>query len=189
MTFDPLGRPGGPPSHPTGDEGTGEWWEHADVPAWWEDGRGFGGDDTWAPFPRRRRSRVLQVTGIVVAAALILGSASTTLEDVLGGSAPATLPAAVRSTTLLPVATVRGSGSRAPVQVEFEVVNSTGSAVAPVCTVTVVRDGEVLGAVQVGRKVLGSIATGKRTVNHVVVMVPRSSLAGAEPLGEVACKS
>lgn len=159
------------------------------MPAWWEDGRGFGEDDAWAPFPRRRRSRVLQVTGIVVAAALILGSAGTALEDVLGGSAPVTLPAAVLSTTLLAVDTVRGSGSHRPVQVEIEVVNTTRSAVAPVCTVTVVSNGQVLGAMQVGAAVLGSIAKGKRTVNHVVVMVPRSSLAGARPTGEVACQS
>ena len=186
VTFEPPNGPG----HPVPDMtvyGTTEGWPQ-DVPAWWQDDSGFEEGDGWAPFPRRRRSRVLQVTGIVVAAALVLASAGATVEVVLGGSSSTSLPAGVLSVVVLPVDTVLGSGANTPVRVKFEVVNRARSAVVPVCTVSVVGGGRVLATARVGPPELGSIAGGTRTVNNKVVAVPTAALAGSHPSGQVSCQ-
>ncbi len=187
MTFEPPGGSGGPFPGLPADGGTEGWWE--DAPPWWHDERGYQEGDGWDPFPRRRRSRVLQVTGIVVAAALVLASAGTTVEVVLGATSSNPLRAGVTSVVVLPVDTAGGGGSTTPVRVAFEVVNAGRGPVVPLCTVSVVQGGRVLATAQVGPPDLGSLPGGKRTANYKVVPVPTSALTGAGTSGLVACHS
>jgi hypothetical protein len=148
------------------------------MPPWWEGDRGWGGDDGWGAFPRRRRSRVLQWTGIVVAAALVLGSAGTFIEVMLRGSPRTVLP-----TDDALVVPVPGGGLR--VDVTFEVTNPTGSAVAPDCTVAVWQ-GDLL--------LWGRSAVTVRSVpgGAVESRVVPATLRSAPPKGsraEVTCQS
>ena len=183
----PPGGFGGPfPGLPP-DGGTEGWWE--DAPPWWHDESAYEEGDGWAPFPRRRRSRVLQATGIVVAAALVLASAGTTIEVVLGATSSHGVPAEVTSVVVLPVDSAGGGGSTTPVRVAFEVVNAGRTPIVPNCTVSVVQDGRVLATAQVGPPELGSIPAGKRTANNTVVPVPTSALTRAGTGGMISCHS
>ena len=130
MTFDLPGGTGGHADPPqTGDV----------APPWWEDDRGWGEDDEWGEFPRRRRSRVLQLTGVVVAAALVLGSVGGVIGVLLDGHSSVVLPTG-------DVAVTPGTVGSRQVRITFEIENPTGSAVTPVCIVTVVYSGrDILG--------------------------------------------
>ena len=186
MTFEPPDGSNNPYPGLSADGGTGEW---EDVPPWWLDERGYGGGDDWAPFPRRRHSRVLQVTGIVVAAALILASAGTTIEVVLGRSSSDQVGPQVTSVLVLPVDPVIDGGATTPVRVTFEVLNDSRRSVIPVCTVSVVDAESVVATAHVGPPELGSIALGKRTFNNTVVPVPTSALSGPAPSAQIVCHS
>lgn len=101
---------------------------------WWHDERGWDDDDGWGHFPRRRPSRLLRLTGLVVAGALVLGSIGTLLEVVFGRSTSA-LPTS--QATASPAGAVGGEGGASgSVLVTFVVDNPTGSPVVPVCTVS-----------------------------------------------------
>lgn len=198
MAFDPPPGSGSPPGLPPPDGGAPPWWVAGTAGtegAGSEDGTGWSGwdggtdeagwsgwddDADWGAgaFARRRRSRVLRVVGLGVAAALLLASVGTTLEVVFGGSSTVALPTAVTgSVPLLP------AGER--VQVTFTVANDSGSVVTPVCKVTVVHGGKVLGAVIVS--VGGPIADG--AVASEQVPVPVEPSAGLKVGAQVACKS
>ncbi len=180
----------------------------ADPVAWWEDGArwdgGFwnpgDGGEGWGTgdFPRRRRSRVLRATGFVVAVALVLGSLGTALEVVLGGSSTTALAARVTGT-----GSVAPGGSPAPdagsssgssqaatagerIRVSFTVVNDSGGEVTPVCVVSVVRGGKVVGslAVPLPRPLAQGSAAAERVAVPVNPSVPAGSSAGAR----VACR-
>lgn len=129
MTFDLPGETGGHPDQPlAGDV----------APPWWEDDRGWGDDDGWGEFPRRRRSRVLQLTGVVVAAALVLGSVGGVVGVLLDDHSSVVLPTSG--------ATITGKAGPHVVTITFEIENPTGAAVTPVCVVTVVYGGrDVVG--------------------------------------------
>ena len=148
------------------------------MPPWWEDDRGWDADDGWGELPRRRRSRVLQWTGIVVAAALVLGSAGTFLEVVLGGPSHAALP--VDGAVFVPPA---GAGDR--VEVRIEVENPTGSAVVPVCTVAAARGARAV--VVADQAALPSLAAGAVERASVPTALPAATVTGSRP--EVACRT
>ena len=187
MTFQPPGGSGGPfPGLPP-DGGTDGWWE--DASPWWHDESAYEEGDGWAPFPRRRRSRVLQATGIVVAAALVLASAGTTIEVVLDAATSHGVRAEVTSVEVLQADTVGGAGSTTPVKVVFGILNAGRTPVVPQCTVSVVQDGRVLATGQVGRPELALIPPGKRTFNNTVVLVRTSALTRGGAGAQVSCHS
>jgi len=104
------------------------------APPWWEDDSGWGDEDEWGEFPRRRRSRVLQVTGVVVAAALVLGSVGGVVGVLLDGHS-----------VVLPTHDVAwADGGSHVVKITFQIENPTGATVNPVCLVTVAYDGSDL---------------------------------------------
>jgi hypothetical protein len=109
-----------------------------DAPPWWEDDRGGGDEDEWGEFPRRRRSRVLQLTGVVVAAALVLGSVGGVVGVLLDDHSSMVLPTS-------DVTVARGDNGSHLVRITFKIENPTGAAVTPVCVVTVVYGGRDLG--------------------------------------------
>jgi len=171
-------------------------------------GEGWGTGD----FPRRRRSRVLRATGFVVAVALVLGTVGTALELALGGSPTASLPVTITGIgSVKPGAgsasggirssaagaapgAVRPSGSGASsghpeaatagerVQVSFTVTNHSGGALHPVCVVSVMSGGSVVGSLTARlRKPLarGAVADGRVAV-PVDASVPAGSSVGAQ---------
>ncbi len=168
MTFDLTGGTGG----------------HGDPPLsgdvalpWWEDDRGWGDDDGWDEFPRRRRSRVLQLTGVVVAAALVLGSVGGVVGVLLDDHSSVVLP------TSGAVVTSHDAGRH--LTITFEVENPTGSAVTPVCVVTVVYHGQdVVGPVEGS---LTSLPAHARAMP--VVRVPTSSSLPDGSTARVACQT
>lgn len=217
MVFDPSSGAAGPPGTPPAD---------GEFSAWWDEDRWDGG--YWNPaddgdgsgtgnFPRRRKSRVVRATGLVVAVALVLGSVGTALEVVLGGSS-----------TVPPSATITGIGSVKPgagaasggikssgagaasgsvtpsaagassghseaatagerVQVSFTVTNHSDGAVTPVCMVSVVSGGRVVGSLTVPltRPLARDAVAGGRVAVPVDASVPAGSSVGAR----VTCKS
>jgi hypothetical protein len=183
MTFEAPGGPGGPRAGRPDPSG-GERFEDGDAAPWWEDHRGWNADDAWAPFPRRRRSKFLQLTGVVVAVTLVLGTAGSTLVIVLGGSSPQALPAEVASVVPLPAA-----GASVPVRVAFQVENPTGGSVRPACTVSVLRGDQVVATVPVRASSLGEMAARTLAADQVVADVGRTVLAGVRPGASVACHS
>lgn len=169
MTFDPSGGSGGHRGPPPPEGG---------LRPWWEDDRGWDEDDGWGEFPRRRRSRVLQWTGIVVAGALVLASASSFIGVVLGGSSTTALP--VEDAQVAPAV---GPGHR--VEVTFEVSNPTGSTVKPACTVVVVRGDRVLwGPLRV---MVPPLAAGTTAERGFRAAVPSALPDGSR--AEVSCQS
>jgi hypothetical protein len=145
---------------------------------WWEDDRGWDEDDGWGAFPRRRRSKVLQWTGIVVAGALVLASASSFIGVVLGGSSPTTLP--VRDVQVTPA-----TGGGHAVDVTFVVSNPTGSTVAPVCTALVVQGTRALWAVD--RVEVRGLAAGATAERGFRATVPSALPDGSR--AEVSCRA
>lgn len=184
MTFEPPDGSGKVVPNPTGDATEG-WWEEPGP--WWMDERGFEEGDGWAPFPRRRRSRVLQVTGIVVAAALVLASASATVEVILGRSTAGGLQAEITSVVVHRAPSATGRGATTSVRVAFQIKNGQRSAVVPVCLVSIVDGDQVVATTTVGPPKLGTITHGTRTVNHVTLDVLSSALSGSEPTGVIVC--
>jgi hypothetical protein len=130
---------------------------------------------------------VLQVTGIVVAAALVLASAGATVEVILGRSTTGGLQAEVTSVAVHRAPSATGKGATTSVRVAFEITNGRGGAVVPVCLVSIVDDGQVVATTTVGPPELGSITSGARTVNHVTLDVLTSALSGSVPTGVIAC--
>jgi hypothetical protein len=145
---------------------------------WWEDDRGWGDDDGWGEFPRRRRSRVLQLTGVVVAAALVLGSVGGVVGVLLDNHSSVVLP------TSDAVVTSQDAGGPFAT-ITFEIENPTGSAVAPVCVVTVVYHGrDVVGPVE------GSLTSLPAHARDMpVVRVPTASSPPDGSPARVACQT
>jgi hypothetical protein len=168
VTFDPSGGTGGHRGPPLpGDV----------APPWWEDDRGWGDDDGWGEFPRRRRSRILQWTGVVVAAALVLGSAGSLAGVLLDDHSSVVLP-----TSDVTLATSAG-GRR--LVITFEIENPTGADVAPICTVAVVYGGrDVVGP---GEAQLGSLPAHARMHRGVTAAVTSSPPPGSR--ARVACRT
>lgn len=169
MTFDLPGGTGGHADPPqTGDV----------APPWWEDDRGWGEDDEWGEFPRRRRSRVLQLTGVVVAAALVLGSVGGVIGVLLDGHSSVVLPTS-------DVAVTPGTVGSRQVRITFEIENPTGAAVTPVCVLTVVYRGrDLVGPAEAH---LPSLAAHGHERLGVEVRTSSSAPRGSE--AKVACQT
>jgi hypothetical protein len=158
------------------------------APAWWEDGEG---GDAWGPFPRRRRSRVLRVVGVGVAAALMIGTVGTALEVVLAGRSTVSL--SVIDVNVKALSSVAGApssevtGTTESVRVTFTVLNHGSGKVVPVCRITMVRQGKVLGTYAVvGIPSLAGHASRRiPSVAPVGGPVPGGRLASAD----VACQT
>jgi len=212
MVFDPTSGAAGPPGTPSIDGRSSAWW---DEDRWdggyWKPGDDVDGSGT-GNFPRRRKSRVVRATGLVVAVALVLGTVGTALELALGGSPTASLPVTITGIgSVKPGAgsasggirssaagaapgAVRPSGSGASsghpeaatagerVQVSFTITNHSGGAVHPVCVVSVMSGGSVVGSLTARLRMplaRGAVADGRVAV-PVDAPVPAGSSVGAQ---------
>jgi hypothetical protein len=147
------------------------------APPWWEDDPGWGDEDEWGEFPRRRRSRVLQVTGVVVAAALVLGSVGGVVGVLLDGHS-VVLP--THDVAVLPA----DSGSHV-VKITFQIENPTGATVNPVCLVTVAYQGRDL--VGPGQVQLTSLAAHTRETLGFKIRTASTLPPGSQ--ARVACQT
>lgn len=168
MTFDPPAGAGGHRGPPLpGDV----------APPWWEDDRGWGDDDGWGEFPRRRRSRILQWTGVVVAAALVLGSAGSLAGVLLDDHSSVVLP--TKDVKL------RTSAGGRQLVITFEIENPTGAGVDPICTVAVVYSGrDVMGP---GEAQLGTVGAHAHMHRRLTAAVTSSPPPGSA--AQVTCRT
>lgn len=148
---------GGDPSHPARPDGEGP------VP-WWEDGRGWGEGDGFDPFPRRRRSPILRVAGLLVVVALVFGTAGTTLEIVLGS----------RQRPELPVSGVTTTGHT---RIAFTVTNDTATTVLPECTVELLAGTSKIGSLPVPARSIGPLAAGTAATGSLLLPTRLAALA------------
>jgi len=137
--------------------------------AWWEDGRGWGDGDGFEPYPRRRRSPIVRIAGLVAAVALVLGTVGTTLEIVLGS----------RDQPELPVSGVSGVSAGGVHRISFTVMNDTATTVLPACTLELLKPNGTskLGSMPVPARAVGPLAPGTAGTGSVVLSARLAALA------------
>jgi hypothetical protein len=124
------------------------------------------------------------VVGLVIVAALVLGSVSTGVGIILGGGSGVSGPAVPSEVVAVGPAPGQRTGTNLE-EVTFSVGNITGNPLTPVCSVAVVRAGTTLGVVTA--RAARPLAAGERISAALSVPISRPVFAGTPADARVSC--